>query len=84
MADEKEEVITEQEKTDATDNKAGGGGEATAAAREPAEPIQEGQLDSEGNHLLEYNWTLWFDSHLKGQNQITYGQSRRKVIKFKI
>lgn len=42
----------------------------------------EGELDAEGNHKLEYTWVLWFDSHQKSQNANTYGQSRRKVYTF--
>lgn len=42
----------------------------------------EGELDEEGNHKLEYTWVLWFDSHQKSQNVNNYGQSRRKVYTF--
>ena len=43
---------------------------------------EEGELDEDGNHKLEYTWVLWFDSHQKSQNTSTYGQSRRKVYTF--
>ena len=43
---------------------------------------EEGERDADGNHVLEYKWTLWFDSHQKGQSQSTYGQSRRRVYTF--
>ncbi|CAD7695665.1 unnamed protein product [Ostreobium quekettii] len=53
--------------------------EADAAASKPEE---EGERDADGNHVLEYKWTLWFDSHQKGQSQTTYGQTRRRVYTF--
>jgi len=57
-----------------------------AESKEPeadkAMSVDEGELDEEGNHKLEYTWVLWFDSHQKSQTQNTYGQSRRKVYTF--
>lgn len=56
--------------------------EAPKEATFASEPKDEGELDEEGNHKLEYSWVLWFDSHQRSQNANTYGQSRRKVYTF--
>ena len=55
---------------------------AEETAEQTTDEKDEGELDEEGNHKLEYTWVLWFDSHQKSQNTSTYGQSRRKVYTF--
>lgn len=58
-------------------------GEATPEVESEESPlVEEGEKDEEGNHVLEYRWTLWFDSHIKGQSSSNYGESRRKVFTF--
>ncbi|GMH34124.1 hypothetical protein BSKO_01958 [Bryopsis sp. KO-2023] len=74
-----EKTATGEEATKAQEDLAGK--EAEAEPETPAMP-EEGEKDADGNHMLEYKWTLWFDSHTKGQSQTNYGESRKKVFTF--
>ena len=40
------------------------------------------QIDFSRKHLLEHNWTLWFDNPSGRQNQTTWGQTLRSVHTF--